>query len=143
MKVEQLVELVKQGVNPIVKCTTQINEICEESLDPFMMGKIIGVSQQYDDSYRFLMDLKGFESHNESVAKRDWFNKDNEPKLTWMETSFYPEDGIEAVYIPLNTEIPFEIIEQDSLLAEYLSIGSEKSYIEWLETTVKELRAKN
>lgn len=143
MKVEQFVELVREGVHPIVKCTTQISEVCEESLDPFMMGKIIGVSQEYEDSYRFLMDLNGYEKHNESVAKRNWFNKDNEPKLTWMETNFYPEDGIEAVYIRINTEIPFEIIEQDSLFAEYISISSEKSYIKWLETTVKELRAKN
>lgn len=142
MKAEELFELVKQGLHPIVRCTPEISELCEESLDPLMMGKIIGVSQEYDDSYRFLMDLKGFESHNESVAVKTWFDDKNEPKLSWMETSFYPEDGIETVYLPLNVTIPFEFIEADSLLAEYVSTGSKTSYVEWLETTVKELRAK-
>lgn len=141
MKSNELFQLVRDGKHPIVKFTKDIYEYVEESVDPHMMGKIVQATQEYEDSYRFLLDLNGFEEHNKSVASRDWRDSSGEPKLTWFETSFYPKDGIEAVYLPINIELPLEIIEDNSLLSEYLSSQSTFSYVEWLEEQIKILRS--
>jgi hypothetical protein len=137
----ELFELVKDGKHPVIKFTKDVYKYVEESVDPHMMGKIVGVTQEYEDSYRFLVDLKGFEDHNKSVACRDWRDGHGEPKLTWFETTCYPKDGVEAVYLPINIEVPLEIIQDNSLLSEYLSSKSHTTYVEWLEEQVMCLRS--
>ncbi|PLS18892.1 hypothetical protein CVD28_00385 [Bacillus sp. M6-12] len=143
MLVKELYELVKSGKHPIVKFNEKTHEFIEESLDPQMMGKIIGVTQEYEDSYRFRLDMNGFEAHNQSVAQQDWRDKEGVPCLTWFEVGRYPADGIEAVYLPVDAKAPLEIVEEDSLFGEYISEKSDKSYVEWLEEMVNRCRKKN
>ncbi|MCY7900531.1 hypothetical protein [Bacillus inaquosorum] len=144
MKMIKLYELVSEGKKPIIKFNDNVYEWIEESVDTMMMGKIIGASIEYEDSVRFLIDLNPFEAYNRSVARHDWRDDEGNCVLTWFDTSFYPKNGIEAIYLPINekTEIVFDFTEEDSLLNEYAKITQEISYVEWLENEVKQLRSK-
>ncbi|MEA1004969.1 hypothetical protein U6X16_04550 [Bacillus velezensis] len=143
MKTIKLYELVLQGKKPIIKFNDNVYEWIEESVDPMIMGKIIGVSIEYDE-IKFLLDLNPFESYNRSVARHDWRDDEGNNVLSWFETSFYPKNGIVAIYLPIDekTEIAFDFIEQDSLLNEYAKNTQDMSYVEWLENEVKQLRIK-
>lgn len=111
-----------------------------------MMGKIIGASIEYNE-IKFLLDLNPFESYNRSVARHDWRDDEGNSVLSWFDTSFYPKNGIAAIYLPISeeTEIAFDFIEEDSLLNEYAKNTKDTkdiSYVEWLENEVKQLRIK-
>lgn len=140
MLVKELYELVKQGARPIVKFNEDTHNFIEESLDPDMIGEITYADQEYDDSYRFRLDLNNYEAHNKSVAQRDWRDSEGNATLTWFDTIYYPEDGIEYVYLPLEAEAPLDILEGDSLLVEYVNEKSDKSYVRWLEEKVNNYR---
>ena len=140
MKSNEFFQLVRSGKQPIVRFLDNIYHHAEESVDPRMVGKVIGATQEYEDSYRFLIDLSGYEEYNKSVACRNWNDSNGEPKLTWFETSFYPKDGIEPVYLRLDIEIPMEIVEENSLLSEYVVSQSTLGYVEWLEEQINRLR---
>ncbi|CDH95480.1 hypothetical protein CHR37_05405 [Bacillus velezensis] len=143
MKTIKLYELVLEGKKPIIKFNDNVYEWIEESVDPMMMGKIVGASIEHDE-IKFLLDLNPFEAYNRSVARHDWRDDEGNCVLTWFDTSFYPKNGIEAIYLPINerTEIAFDFTEEDSLLNEYAKVPPEISYVEWLENEVKQLRSK-
>ncbi|WP_143261059.1 hypothetical protein [Bacillus paralicheniformis] len=144
MKTIKLYELVLEGKKPIIKFNDNVYDWIEESVDAMMMGKIVGASIEYEDSVRFLIDLNPFETYNRSVAHHDWRDEEGNCVLTWFDTPFYPKNGIEAIYLPINekTEIAFDLIEEGSLLNEYAKNSQEISYVEWLENEVKRLRIK-
>jgi hypothetical protein len=88
-----------------------------------MMGRIVSVSDEYKDENVsiFNIDVESFRKHNESIAKPDWYDKDNKPTKTWFETSFYPKDGIETINLDdaLHIDGLLELSKEDSLLNEY------------------------
>ncbi|MCA1066026.1 hypothetical protein QTG56_25955 (plasmid) [Rossellomorea sp. AcN35-11] len=141
MKSEELCKIVKSGKKPIIRFTELIYEYgIDESVDPGMIGKVIGVTQEYDDSFRFLVDLNDFVEQNKSVASTNWYDSNGDPRLTWFDTDRYPKDGIEAVYFPVEREVPVEFIEDTSLMNEYLATDQRCGYINWLEKEVIKLR---
>lgn len=140
MEIKELVGVIGEGMNPVIKATKLIEEYCEESLDPFMVGRAVDARIVDEDSYRILLDMNGYEAHNRAVAQFNWLDSDRNPTLSWMETEYYPSNGIASIYLPLEGESPFEIEEENSLLNEYISGDREKSYIEWLEETILQLR---
>lgn len=137
-----LLVFVKNGKKPIVKFTKDSYDYIEESVDPHMMCRIIGAEIEYVDSIRCHIDLNGFEEYNKSVASRDWRDENGEPRLTWFETSHYPKDGFTEIYLPLKEILPLEIVEEHSLLSEYVLTNCKKTYPEWLEEQVLHLRSK-
>jgi len=143
MNTNNLFELVKSGVKPIVKFTKDIHNYSEESVDPEMLGRIVAVNQEYEDSFRFMVDLNDFKPHNQSVASTDWLDEEGKPTRTWFQTPYYPKDGIEPVYLSVNTEAPLSIIENDSLFGKYIASRLEVTYVKWLEEQVLSLRKKH
>lgn len=141
MKTEELYKIVKMGKNPIVEIQSNIEDFANESFDPMMMGKVVEVTQEFNDTYRFVIDMNEFEEYNKTVARNDWTKDGN--KVTWFETSFYPKDGKEVLYLPIgkDIEMPIKIVSDHSLLTEYVESKSAKNYIEWLEDQVSELRS--
>lgn len=134
-------ELCKSGAKPLIKMRDNIHDYLEESMDPGMIGQVIDVSIAYEDSYRVLIDLNEYEDHNKSVAIYDWKDDNGELTKSWFDTSYYPKDGIEQLYFPLNIETPFEILDENSLFLEYL--GSKgMNYVEWLENYILTLENK-
>lgn len=144
MNMNKLYELVLEGKKPIIKFNNNVHEWIEDSVDPMMIGKIAGASIDHEDSIRFLIDLNPFEEYNRSVAHHDWRDKEGNCVLTWFDTSFYPKDGIESIYLPIyeETENVFDFIEEGSLLNEYAKTSQEISFVTWLENEVKQLRTK-
>lgn len=108
-----------------------------------MIAKIVGASQEYEEEVRFLIDLNDYEAYNRSVATHNWRNSEGECVLTWFDTRYYPEDGIDAIYLPIdeNTDIVFDFVDESSLLNEYIEKQNiDISYIEWLEKEILNLR---
>lgn len=142
MNIKEFVELCRSGKQPIIKMNENIHEYAEESFDPQMMGKVVNVGMEYDDSYRLLIDMNEYEKHNKSVAQYDWRDDKGELTLSWFDTKYYPEDGIEALYIPLKGKAPFEVVNENYLFSNYLKSNYD-SYVEFLEDTVQELKEQN
>lgn len=142
MNTKDFYELCKSGKTPTIKMSENIYEFAEESFDSKMMGKVINVDMEYDDSYRLLVDMNGYEKHNKSVAQYDWRDDKGELTLSWFDTKYYPENGIEALYVPLEAEIPFEIISDNSLFSAYLKSDKDISYLDWLESYVEWMEGK-
>lgn len=141
MKANELLELIKSGSRPVIKITEKTFDYIEDSFDVKMMGRIVGATIEYD-AVRFLVDMNDFDAHNRSVAEYNWFDKDGKATLTWFDTIFYPKDGKEVIYIPPDAEIPFEFVEDNTLLNEYIQSNSDSNYTHWLEKLVLELREK-
>lgn len=137
MKSKELYELVRQGKKPVIKFNKGVYDYCDDSFDPLMIGRITGVSIEFEDSYRFLVDLNDYEAHNRSVALYDWKDKNGNPTLTWFDTVYYPKDGIEVMYLPgdysFNIEDVFDFVEENSLFQEFLNSKTNLTYVEWLE----------
>lgn len=113
MLVKELYGLVKQGFKPTIQFTDYIGEYVEESVGVDMRCKLINATKEYDASIKFEIDLNGFEEYNKSVAKPSCYEENGMEKLTWFETCMYPENGIEAIYLPFDIKIPFIIIEEN------------------------------
>lgn len=140
MKIKDFVKLCNSGINPVIKMNKNICDYAEDSFDPEMIGKVVDVKIEYEDSYCLLIDMNGYEKHNKSVASYDWFDEEGIAKVTWFDTKYYPKDGVEPLYLPFDGDIPFEIINQNYLFSNYLKSGSDKTYVEFLENLVMELR---
>lgn len=144
MKANELLSIIKQGERPIIKFNEGVYTWMEEAADPLMMAKIIDANIEDEDSVRFLLDLNDFETHNRSVASHDWRDENGECRLTWFDTIFYPKDGKEVIYLPVNKDVEeaFNLVNDTSLLFEYMQspTSKETTYIEWLENEVHKLR---
>lgn len=51
----------------------------------------------------------------------------------WLETNSYPKDGFETIYLPMEGELPLELVLEDSILNDYVKSGTNDSYIQFLE----------
>jgi hypothetical protein len=149
MKTKDLVELIKNGANPIVKIHDKGAAL--EGPDDGMLGRIIGVGvedvwERGTSIIPFNVDFKEFESHNKSVAICNWYDKSGNPTLIWMETDYYERDAknheIYEMYVE-NQEYAdlsyFEIIEDNKWLNKYLESKSELNYTRWLENQLDNL----
>lgn len=133
--------MVKEGgKEPIVKFTEDICDFGDESFDPGMIGKIVGATKESENTYQFRVDLNDYVEHNKSVASNDWIDGNGKPTLTWFETKFYPQDGIEVMYLPIDREAPVEFIEKNSLFNEFITSNSKMNYTQWLEQELINLR---
>lgn len=139
MKIKDFYEMCRQGKTPLIKMKDNIHDYLEESFDPQMIGRVINVSIEYEDSYRLLIDLNGHEEYNKSIALYDWKDDKGELTKSWFDTPYYPEDGIDSAYFPMDIDIPFEVISENSIFSRYLESKEGESYIDWLENRVKDL----
>lgn len=139
VNIKDFYKLCKSGVTPMIKMRDSICDYEEDSFDPLMTGVVIDVSVAYNDSYRVLVDLKGFEEYNRSIALYNW--RDNNKELTkcWLDTEYYPKDGLQSIYLPFDIEAPFEVISDNTLFADYLKSECSVGYVEWLESHVRML----
>ena len=77
----------------------------DEKPDDGMRGQLLSIqNSQYNDEetppeLHVWFDLSGFEAHNKTVAKRDWYDENDCPTLTWLESKYYPKDGKIDFYI--------------------------------------------
>jgi hypothetical protein len=84
------------------------------------------------------LNFKPFEDHNRAFDKPVFYNQKGDAVDTWIDGLYYPDDGIEEIYVDSSDDVVMPITNQ--LFNEYIQSGSEKSYVIWLENLVTELR---
>jgi len=119
MLVKDFCKLIKQGFVPTIRFKKEFEHYASEiTADVNMVCKVINTVPApfgYNDGdIRFEFDFNEFEMCNRMVAKLKWRDKNGNLALTWMDTLYYPEDGIDVMYLPEDAEIPFEVIDKNS-----------------------------
>ncbi|MFJ3388809.1 hypothetical protein [Lysinibacillus sp. NPDC086135] len=141
MKSYEFKKLIMSGYRPVVKMKEDVYLYIEESVDPFMMGRVIGVEDaNYSDSYGYILDMSEFVKYNKSVTITRWKDDLGFGTKTWFDTNHYPEDHKETLYFKLENDIPFEIVDNYDLVKEYLDSEESAPYMTWLENLVIKLR---
>lgn len=143
MKTKELVELIRQGVTPIVRFQDPHSH-GELEPDPGMLGRILEVGQvdEYDpkeSTVDFTVDFLEFTEQNKAFATRNFYDANGQPTLTWMETDYYEKSAICRIHEMYKSggELcdleHFEIVSENKILTEYLESGSKLTYTNWLE----------
>lgn len=138
MKIDELKKIFESGKSVIVKMNEKIYDFVEDSFDTNMIGKLIGINKE-DDFYCLTIDMNGYEKHNRSVAVHDWHDKEGKRVLCWLDTKFYPSNGIETIYVT-NSELPFHVENYNFLFDNYLKSNHKGSYTDFLENLIMEMR---
>ena len=146
MRILDIKSVVEQGKDVVIQFKENIHNYVEESVDANMIGKIVGVSEEYlDDNFLTLhINLNDYKTHNQSVAKRDWFDAKGNPTLTWFDSGMYPKDGIVQIVFDKDLDLSKVItfVDDNSLLSEYHATQPQIGYVDWLENMVRHLRKK-
>lgn len=88
------------------------------------------------DCWILKANMSVFESYNDSLDTRDFYDSQGKPCLSWKESGYYPKDGIENLYV--NEEFDCRLIDDktSNLYNRYLMEGNGLSYLSWLESLV-------
>lgn len=147
MKTKDLVELVKQGAQPIIRIKDEQGAL--EGPDTGMIGRIISVGaedvwERGESTIPFVVDFLEFTEHNKSYAVANWYDKNGLPSLTWMETDRYEKDAkshtIYEMYVEKSeyADIEYlELVEENKWLNKYIESDSTMSYTQWLESQLE------
>jgi hypothetical protein len=142
MKTKELVELVREGVKPVIRVKDSLNI---DGPDNGMLGRIIsvGVEDNWgdgDSTIEFVIDFKEFEEVNKPLAEKNWYDSNGVPCLTWMESMVYEKDvksfGIFEMLREKQADAELsmiEIVEENKWLTMYLETDKQMSYTEFLE----------
>lgn len=147
MKTKELIDILKQGVKPVVKFTEGIHEI--ESADPNMMGRVVGykdidIWERGSETVTFIIDFSEFVEYNKNFAERSWRDDNGSPTLTWFESKFYPKDHKEDIVEMLIENFKdsklemFEVVETSKHFEDFLAQKEETDYIKYLENLLDE-----
>lgn len=149
MKTKELVTLVNQGAQPIVKINDSASVL--EGPEDGMLGRVksVGKKDRWDENnitINFFIDFLEFTEQNKSFATADWYDKDRNPTLTWMETEFYKRDSKKFELFEMLIEYNeygvlrhLTIVEENKWLNKYLEESPNTSYIRWLEKELDKL----
>ena len=137
----EIITMLSNGVKPVIEFNKLIEKY-DYDPDAGMRFRIISCTKV--DEYNciwFKCDMSEFMDLNKQIAKPDWYDENNNPTLTWFESSFYPNDNIFDMCVGINDEdCLLDIIsENNSYYYEYLNSKSEISYVVWLENKLTEL----
>lgn len=132
MKATEYIEIMKTGKRPIVRFTNKTEDI-EADVDEGMLARAISATNEGDGTTKVVFEVKEFESINIPLMKPNYYDKDGKPTLRWIDTNFYPKNGLEFFYIETDGEIPFELIDNNVAFEDYLNSGTNLGYTQWLE----------
>lgn len=148
MKTRELVELVNQGVKPVIRVVRGTDL---EGPDNGMLGRItsVGIEDIWDrenSTVEFVIDFKEFEEINIPFAKKDWYDSNGIPCLTWMESRGYEKDSKSHGIFEMLREkqqdadlVMIELVEENKWLTEYLKTDKKLSYTQYLESRLEDL----
>lgn len=130
-------KLVKCGIKPVVEFDASI--VAQENLfEQGMRARVVSVLDDEEDVLHIVFDFSDFAEYNKHFATPGYFDGEGKPTLYVWQTKHYPENLQEDVYVDLKSEVPFSIIEEHSLMAEFGSLPADGrlSYVGWLEREV-------
>jgi hypothetical protein len=143
MKTKELVELVSEGVKPVIRVKDSSNI---DGPDTGMLGRIIsvGVEDSWgrgESTIEFVIDFKEFEEVNKPFARRHWYDSNGIPCLTWMESMVYEKEVKSFSIFEMfeekgeDAELSIiEMVEENKWLTNYLETDRKMSYTEFLES---------
>jgi len=134
---EQIAQLVKDGVHPVVTFKAPILDK-EGYLEAGMRGRLVAVSNEHDDMFKLHVDLSEFDEFNRQFESANYYDKDRVPRLTARESGFYKEPKDE-VYVGNDEEVDFCEVEEPNRLGlyeAYRKTAAALSYVQWLEDRV-------
>lgn len=103
------------GYRPVIRMTKYGADNLETCMNDPQMGRIVHAEEHHDGVYIIDVDLNEFESYNDSVADRNFYDRHTQPVLTAKEAGCYPANGIERVYLMLDDEIePYFTFAEDA-----------------------------
>lgn len=148
MKTKDLLNLIDNGVRPIIRFTNNILDI--ESADPNMIGRVIGyreidVWERGTETVFIDIDLSEFIEQNKSIAKKSWLDDNSIENLTWFESRYYPKNNIEGICEMLRNKFEdselslIEVINDNKYFNEFTSQSEFKSYVQFLENKLDKL----
>jgi hypothetical protein len=149
MKTKELVELVREGVKPVIRVKDSSNI---DGPDNGMLGRIIsvGVEDNWgdgDSTIEFVIDFKEFEEVNKPLAEKNWYDSNGVPCLTWMESRFYVKEvksfGIFEMLREKQADAELsiiELVEENKWLTSYLETDRKMSYTEFLESRLDHMQ---
>ena len=137
--IAELVKLINNGAKPIVQFGPKVGDK-ESYADPGMRARAIGVTKDSEDVH-ILFDFSEFDDFNKPFEQANYYDKQQKPVLTAREAGFYkPQDRL---YFDKDENIVtcFQPVddERSGLYREYLTAGTEDTYVTWLETQVLNL----
>lgn len=137
MKTQDLMKLVVQGNQPLVRLT---GELWDESFGQAgMIARVKSALEKHDNTVSVLFDYEEHRAHNVALDKPNWFLGDGDKMGTALEAGMFKDGLDEVVYFEEGQELPFELAEEETPLTEYLESGSEVPYVQWLEAKLEEL----
>lgn len=145
-------DLVQSGIHPVVEFLSEI-EHQEGYAEKGMRGRLISAGEDFG-MVVLTVDVGEFADFNRSLESANHYDKDGVPRLTAREAGMYPESGHERVYLASDQasgidesfdesfDEVFRVLDAEALALyqEYQRLGSELSYIAWLEQQVLKLR---
>lgn len=147
MKAKDIVALLKEGKQPLVKLT---GSLWDDSWgEAGMLARIVSFKENHLDSVEPMVELDfNFDenkAHNLALQSHGYYLRGDEfPKKTGtaFESGLMNEDYIhEEVHFMLDgdgSDVPVKLADSP-ILAEYAKSGSKLSYVEWLEAKLEEL----
>lgn len=143
---KELFELVKSGANPLIKVIDD-STIEESIFDNGMIGRVeSGEVESEDPKYGTVLIIRiredEFREINKGSMRSNYYDKQGSPTLNYIEAGYAPESGVEMTFL-MDNDTTFELVDDNSLLNQYLEEKSDKSYVAWLEDKVVELTNKN
>lgn len=139
MKASVLVKLLEQGKKPFVRLT---GNLWDDSFgDEGMIARVASMAEKPDGLIEMDFDFNEHREHNLALDKPTWWIGSSGRQGTALEAEHFKDGNIhERVYFEMDQEVAAEFLDDGSPLSEYVASGSKKSYVEWLEAKLEELR---
>lgn len=99
MTITEIKNIIEHTGKPLtVQFTDKINEWFDDCCpDPLMKAKLVITKDEEcegEKSYKLIFNMSEFVDFNKSVAIPNYYDKNNNPTLTWFESSFYPKNNV-------------------------------------------------
>lgn len=140
---KDLVEIVKSGVNPVIRI---VKDKDYEGPDPGMLGQIIGVTDvdhwgRENSVIGYVIDFFQFHDVNTKLANPTFYDSSGVACLTWMQTKHYEKEAKNFTIYEMYTEHSkyaeidgFEVFEpENKWFNMYLETNRSISYPRFLE----------
>jgi hypothetical protein len=129
---KEFIKILQSGKKPVVQFEEAVEEM-ESIFDEGMRGRAVSFVEQPDGLVKFTFEVKEFEAYNIPHMKPNYCDKDGNATLKAIETRYYPKDGLEDIYYGREDDLPWFIVKENGLVAEYTASGSKEPYVLWLE----------
>lgn len=136
MNIKTLMEMVEQGKHPMVRLT---DVLWDESFGQAgMLARVVAAVEKHDNTFVVRFDYEEHREHNVKLDKPNWYLPDG-GMGTALEAGMFKDSIAEEVFFEKDQDLPFELAEENTPLAEYLASDSKVPYTKWLEEKLEEL----